>query len=300
MNMKNNIAGLLAVVLLAAGCHTAKQSSVNLPAFDKEGHRGGRGLMPENTIPAMIKGLDMGVTTLEMDAHITKDRQVILSHDPYFNPAITTLPDGGFIAPADAKKHLIYQMTYEEILKYDVGLKPYPAFPQQERLKAVKPLLSEVIANADAYAQLKQRPLPFYNIETKSNPATDNVNHPAPQEFVDLLMAVIKEKKTEERTIIQSFDPRTLQVLHKDYPGIKTALLIEGNDKRTLKAQLEQLGFTPTIYSPMYNLVTPALLKECHRKKMKVVPWTVNDKKEIERLTAMGVDGIITDYPNLF
>jgi len=299
MTTKKARLGLLAVLFAAAGCHTAKHA-MNLPAFDKEGHRGARGLMPENTIPAMLKGLDLGVTTLEMDAMITKDRKVILSHDPYFNPAITTLPDGGFIAPQDAKKYAIFQMTYEEVQKYDVGIKPYATFPQQERVKATKPLLSEVIANADAYAQLKQRPLPFYNIETKSNPATDNTNHPAPDEFVDLLMAVIKEKKIEDRVIIQSFDPRTLQVLHKRYPGIKTALLIEGFDKRTLKVQLQQLGFTPTIYSPAYNLVNAALLQDCHHKKMKVVPWTVNDKKEIDRLTAMGVDGIITDYPNLF
>ncbi|MBS1563644.1 MAG: glycerophosphodiester phosphodiesterase [Bacteroidetes bacterium] len=291
---------VLTSIVLASACHTIKQATVNLPAFDTEGHRGGRGLAPENTIPAMLKGLDAGVTTLEMDAMITKDRKVILSHDPFFNPAITTLPDGGFIPPADAKKYVIFQMDYADVQKYDVGLKPYPAFPQQERVKASKPLLGEVIAQADAYARQKQRPLPFYNIETKSNPATDGVNHPGPDEYVDLIMAVIKEKKVEERVIIQSFDPRTLQSLHKRYPDIKTALLIEGNDKRALATQVEQLGFTPTIYSPFFSLVNPALLKECHHLKMKVVPWTVNDKKEIDRLRGLGVDGIISDYPNLF
>jgi len=299
MNIKKVPGAIGVVFILAAGCHTAKQAAVNLPAFDKEGHRGSRGLMPENTIPAMLKGLDLGVTTLEMDAMITKDRKVILSHDPYFNPAITTLPDGGSIPPQDAPKYIIYQMGYDEIQRYDVGLKPYPAFPKQQRIKAVKPLLSEVIANADAYAQGKQRPLPFYNIETKSRPATDGINHPAPQEYVDLLMGVIKEARIEERVIIQSFDPRTLQVVHSRYPGIKTALLIENFDKRPLEEQLQQLGFIPTIYSPAYTLVTPALLTGCHHKKMKVVPWTVNDKKEIERLKGMGVDGIITDYPDL-
>jgi len=191
-------------------------------------------------------------------------------------------------------------MTFEETQQYDVGLKPYPRFPKQQRIKATKPLLSEVIANADAYATLKGWPLPFYNIETKSKPATDGINHPAPQEYVDLLMAVIKEKKIEDRAIIQSFDPRTLQIVHSQYPGIKTALLIEDFDKRPLKEQLQQLGFTPTIYSPAYSLVTATLLLDCHRKKMKVIPWTVDDKKEIERLKGMGVDGIITDYPDLF
>ena len=273
---------------------------MNLPAFDKEGHRGCRGLMPENTLPAMLKALDLGVTTLEMDAMVTKDRKVILSHDPYFNPDITTKPDGSFFTAKEEKQYTIFNMTLEETQLYDVGLKPYARFPKQQRIAATKPLLSEVIANADAYALLKQRPLPFYNIETKSKEGTDGINHPAPQEYVDLLMAIVKEKKVGERVIIQSFDPRTLQVVHHDQPGIKTALLIEDFDKRTLKDQLQQLGFTPTIYSPAYSLVTPALISDCHRKKIKVIPWTVDDKKEIDRLTHLGVDGIITDYPDLF
>ena len=300
MRKKREYTELAIVLLLVAGCHTAKLATMNLPAFDKEGHRGARGLMPENTVPAMLKGLDMGVTTLEMDAMITKDRKVILSHDPYFNHDITTRPDGSFIPESEEKKYVIFGMTYDETQQYDVGLKPYPRFPRQERLKATKPLLSEVIANVDAYAKLKGWPLPFYNIETKSKPATDGINHPAPQEYVDLLMAVIKENKIEDRAIIQSFDPRTLQIVHSQYPGIKTALLIEDFDKRPLKEQLQELGFSPTIYSPAYSLVTATLLLDCHRKKMKVVPWTVDDKKEMERLTKMGVDGIITDYPDLF
>ena len=113
-------------------------------------------------------------------------------------------------------------------------------------------------------------------------------------------MTVIKEAKIENRAIIQSFDPRTLQIVHNQYPGIKTALLIEDFDKRPLKKQLQELGFTPTIYSPAYSLVTATLLLDCHRKKMKVVPWTVDDKTTMNKLVGMGVDGIITDYPDLF
>jgi glycerophosphoryl diester phosphodiesterase len=126
------------------------------------------------------------------------------------------------------------------------------------------------------------------------------VFHPKPEEFVDLLVAVIKEKKIEERTIIQSFDFRTLQYLHQKYPGIKTAMLIEDFDKRTLDDQLKTLGFIPTIYSPAYSLVNEKLVKNCHQQNLKIIPWTVNDKNELEKLKAMGVDGIITDYPNLF
>lgn len=273
---------------------------MNLPLFDKEGHRGARGLMPENTIPAMMKGLDLGVTTLEMDAVITKDKQVILSHEPFFNHEITTRPGGGFIDEKEEKSFNIFTMTFAETQQYDVGIKPHPRFPQQEKIKASKPLLSEVIDNAEAYVLLKHLPKPFYNIETKSQPATDNVYHPAPDEFVTLLMNVILDKKVEDRVIIQSFDPRTLQIIHQKYPFMKTALLIEDFDKRGVEAQLAQLGFIPAIYSPAYSLVNESLLKACHQKKMKVIPWTVDDKKEIERLKQLGVDGIITDYPDLF
>jgi glycerophosphoryl diester phosphodiesterase len=121
-----------------------------------------------------------------------------------------------------------------------------------------------------------------------------------PAEFVELLMAVIKEKNIEDHVIIQSFDFRTLQYLHQKYPHIKTAMLIEDDDKRGLDEQLKALGFTPTFYSPHFSLVNADLLKKCHDKNIKVIPWTVNDKQQIDDLKKMGVDGIITDYPDLF
>jgi len=113
-------------------------------------------------------------------------------------------------------------------------------------------------------------------------------------------MAVIKEKGIEEQVIVQSFDFRTLQYLHQQYPAIKTAMLIEDADKRTLEQQVKALGFNPTIYSPAFELVDEKLIKKCHAKNIKIIPWTVNDKMKIEELKKMGVDGIITDYPNLF
>jgi glycerophosphoryl diester phosphodiesterase len=269
-------------------------------SFDKQGHRGCRGLMPENTIPAMIRALELGVTTLEMDAVITKDRQVLLSHEPFFNHEITTKPDGSYVSEAEEKSLNIFNFSYEEVRRYDVGMKPHPRFPRQQKLQAVKPLLSELIDTVESYSRrMKQAPV-FYNIETKSMRATDNVYHPTPEAFVDLLMKVIAEKKIEKRVIIQSFDFRTLQVMRKKYPGIQTAMLIEDYDKRTLAEQLKELEFTPSIYSPEQSLVTTELIKACHDKKMKIIPWTVNEKASIERLKSMGVDGIITDYPNLF
>ena len=299
--MKANCLLLLSSVIIF-GCTAShiKASAKKLPPFDKEGHRGSRGLMPENTVAAMLKAIDLSVTTLEMDAVITKDKQVLLSHDPFFNHDITTKPNGEYVQPAEEKSLIIYQMTYDETQRYDVGLKPYAHFPQQQRIKATKPLLSTVIDSVEAYCKAKHIAPVFYNIETKSNPATDDKYHPEPKEFVDLIMAVISAKKIDERVIIQSFDFRTLQYAHQQYPAIKTSMLIGAADKRTVEQQVKELGFTPTIYSPEYTLVTKELIEQCHQQNMKVIPWTVDDAATIQRLKALGVDGIITDYPNLF
>src|SRR5580765_1503590 len=135
------------------------------PAFDVEGHRGCRGLMPENTIPAMLKAIDLGVTTLEMDVVITKDNKVVVSHEPWFETEITTKPDGSFVNPVEAMQLNIYQMSYDEVLKYDVGMKPHPRFPQQQKMKVVKPLLSDLIDSVEAYLVKKNLPKVRYNIE---------------------------------------------------------------------------------------------------------------------------------------
>ena len=267
--------------------------------FDKQGHRGCRGLMPENTIPAMLKALDLGVTTLELDIVITKDKKVILSHEQWFGQEITTKPDGTYMGAREERKFNIYWMTYEQTKAFDVGMKPHPRFPQQQKIKVTKPLLADVIDSVNMAMMTRKRPFPYYNIETKTNPEFDGVFNPKPDEIVELLMAVIKEKGIEEQVIIQSFDFRTIQYLHQHYPAIKTAMLIEDVDKRSLAGQLKALGFIPTIYSPAYQLVNAELIKKCHSQKIKVIPWTVNDKETIDKLKAMGVDGLISDYPNL-
>ncbi len=274
--------------------------SVELPQFDKQGHRGSRGLMPENTIPAMLTAIDWGVTTLEMDAVISKDKKVVVSHDPFFNADITTTPDGKFLSKEEGAKLLLYAMNYDSIKKYDVGSKPHSSFPRQQKMAVYKPLLADLIHSTETYSKQKSRPPLWYNIETKTKPSGDGVQHPAPEEFVDLLIAVIKKEGIVDRTVIQSFDLRTLQVVHQKYSSIKTSLLIENTDKRNFDAQLKELGFVPTVYSPHYSMVTPALVKDCHNKGMKIIPWTVNTKEEIERIKSLGVDGIITDYPDLF
>ena len=293
------------IALIVMGCSNQKTFQTHPlgdggVVFDKQGHRGCRGLMPENTIPAMLKAIDLGVTTLELDVVITKDKKVILSHEQWFGQEITTKPDGTYMGEREERKYNIYWMTYEQTKTFDVGMKPHPRFPQQQKIKVTKPLLSDVIDSVNKDMMTRRRPFPYYNIETKTNPEFDGVFQPKPGEFVELLMAVIKEKQIEDHVIIQSFDFRTLQYLHQHYPSIKTAMLIEDFDKRSLDEQVKALGFTPTIYSPAYQLVNEKLLKNCHQQNMKVIPWTVNEKAKIEELKKMGVDGIITDYPNLF
>ena len=292
---------IIGVIIGFFSCNSTKMNQQNkMTQFDWQGHRGARGLVPENTIPAMIKAIDLGAVTLEMDAVITADKQVILSHEPFFNHEITTKPDGTAVSKAEEKQLNIYTMSYAATQRYDVGLKGNPRFPQQQKMAITKPLLLDVIEAADKYALSKNKPLPFYNIETKSQPSTDNQYHPSPKEFVDLLVAVIKHKKISDRVTVQSFDIRTLQYLHQQYPSIATVLLIEDYNKKTLNEQLQELGFTPTVYRPHYSLVNEAMVKDCKLKGMRLVPWTVNDLATMKNLRALGVNGIISDYPNLF
>ena len=296
--MKNNLALLIIIVFFSACGSTKNSATTRIASFDKQGHRGCRGLMPENTIPAMLKAVDLGVTTLETDIVFTSDNVAILSHEPFFNHEITTKPDGKFIDESEEKNYNIYKMSFAEVQRYDVGLKPHPRFPDQQKLKVSKPSLAAMIDSVEAYTSSKNAPKMFYNIETKTMPATDNSYHPAPAPFVDMLMKVINDKKIGDRVIIQSFDIRTLQYLHKHYPKMKTALLIEGSNRNSFRKQLTDLGFSPTIYSPEDVLVTDNLIKLCHQKKIKIIPWTVDERSKIESLKKMGVDGIISDYPN--
>ncbi len=268
--------------------------------FDYQGHRGCRGLMPENTIPAMLKAIDLGVTTLETDIVFTKDNIAILSHEPFFNHEITTRHDGKYVDVLEEKKLNIYKMTFAETQQYDVGFKEHSTFKKQQKLHVTKPSLAAMIDSAEAYTTTNNLPKIAYNIETKTTSATDKIYHPAPVAFVDMLMKVVLAKKIEDRVTIQSFDRRTLQYLHKKYPAIKTALLVEALDLNSFRKQIKDLGFTPTVYSPNQGLVNANLVSECHQRNIQVIPWTVNDKKEIAKFKKLGVDGIISDYPDLF
>ena len=268
--------------------------------IDWQGHRGCRGLYPENTIQAMLKAIDLGVSTLELDVVITKDKQVILSHEPFMSAEISTNPEGKTITASEEKTYNIYQLDYAAVQTWDVGLKPHPRFPQQEKTPAKKPLLADVIDAVEAYTRIHNLAPVQYNIETKSDPEGDDLFHPKPAEFVNLVLAVIHGKGIAPRTIIQSFDLRTIQLVQKQYPQIKTAFLVEETSAKDLNSQLKTLGFIPTIFSPAYQFVDQKLVDICHKKGMHVIVWTVNSLPEMQKMLDLGVDGIISDYPNLF
>ncbi len=269
--------------------------NIQFPAFYLEAHRGGRGLMPENTIPAMLNALDYDVNTLEMDIHITKDAEVVVTHDNTLNPDFILQQNGDEIL--EDKKHLIFKMDYAELKEFDVGSKYYVKFPDQQKLKTHIPRLADLIDSVQHQIKEKNLDQVFYNIEIKCSEKGDGILHPNPETFIQLLMKVIIDKNIAPYVIIQSFDKRTLQVLNQKYPDIRTAYLI--SNKKSFEENLIDLGFKPFIYSPDYKLVTQEFVQKCHHQKIKIIPWTVNTSEEIEKLKTLGVDGVITDYPNL-
>ncbi len=286
--------GIAAILLLTA----CKSSTIHQQEqFDIQGHRGCRGLMPENSLQGMTKAIDLGVTTLEMDAVITKDKKVILSHEPYMSSNICFDEKGKDIKKAKEKSFNIYQMTYEEVQQFDCMSKLNTQYPQQKKFIGSKPLLEEVISEVEDYVTEHQLPKIQYNIEIKSTYQTDDTFHPSPKEYAELLIDILKKERVLNRTIIQSFDFRALRAVYEIDPTIKTAQLTV--NQLSYKHNLQKLGFKPTIYSPYHLLVTEKMIAYLHEQKIKIIPWTVNKAERMEKLYNMGVDGIITDYPNL-
>lgn len=263
--------------------------------LDKQSHRGGRGLMPENTIAAMKNALDLG-TTLEMDLYITKDNQVILSHDAYISAIFALNPDGSPVTKEQAKGYRLVDMPYQDIVKFDVGSKGNPEFPRQKKMVAHIPLFAALIDSLEAYARAKQMPPPIYNPEAKIPGGIVDPDYR--ESVIKAIIEVVIAKKIEKRVIIQSFDIEILEYLHQNYPKIKTSYLVYvGRDD--WQGNLKKLSFKPYAYSPYYKQVNKEMVDQCHKDKIKVVTWTVNTKQEIEELKALGVDAIITDYPDL-
>ncbi|WP_179945477.1 glycerophosphodiester phosphodiesterase family protein [Spirosoma radiotolerans] len=293
------------LVLLVFMAHVTLIQSDSSP-FDLEGHRGCRGLMPENTIPAFLKAIDLGVTTLEMDVVISKDRQVVVSHEPYFNSAFSIAPNGVPVDKKEQKNLVLYEMDYDDIKGYDVGSNGNPAYPEQQKIKVYKPLLSEVIEQTEAYRKAKALPSFSYNIEIKSERSEYNKSQPEPEAFCDLVQAVLKKQllaKNIDPThiVIQSFDFAILNQWKKGmqagkYPTVRLSALVE--NLRSPEKNLNDLGFKPDIYSPHFRLISQDKITRLHQQGIKIIPWTVNQRDDMERLKSWGVDGLITDYPD--
>ena len=316
--MKKKITILVAGVLLANTVNAQQK-------IDVQGHRGGMALMPENTIAAMINGVKLGVKTLELDVVISADGKVVVSHDAYMSSDFMRKPDGSDISKEEERGMSLYKMTYDSIRRFDAGTKPHPRFPGQVKMKAYRPLLSDLIDSVEAYVKTNKLKPVYYNIETKISPAGDGIYNPTPDVFVKAMMEVINKKAISKRVTIQSFDVRTLQILHKTEPKLTLSLLAFGKsdalaklktqglsaeDEKKLKQSplfngaggleedLKKLGFVPNIYSPYYTTVDAEMVKKVHAKKMLILPWTVDEEKDMTALGQLGVDGIITNSPD--
>jgi glycerophosphoryl diester phosphodiesterase len=281
-------------------------------AFDLQAHRGGRGFAPENTLAAFRQAITLGVTTLELDLAITKDEQVVVSHDPWLNPDLVRL-DGkwlGGIGPT------IHSLEFSALRRYELGRikpdSPYARqFPMQRPVDGQRfPLLREVYEIAPPPTRL--------NIEIKTDPTRPD-DTPDPLHFTHLVVDQVKAAKAVDRTMIQSFDWRTLREVGKVAPEIATACLtIETRNSDTVRREdpmpsqwlggldlKGQGGSLPklakeagcTVWSPFWRNLTPETLAESHKLGLKVIPWTINEPAEMARLIDRKVDGLITDYP---
>jgi glycerophosphoryl diester phosphodiesterase len=313
--------GYLLICLIIWGMNTATAQST-ASAFDLQGHRGARGLLPENTLPAFEKAIELGVSTLELDVGVSKDGIVVISHDRALNPEITRDASGEYLkAPV-----LVNRLTLSELKTYDVGrinpASPYAQrFPEQQpidgtRMPALSTLFKQV-KSLDNKLGSKVR----FNIETKISPDqhTDTVS---PAVFARKLMDVIREHGMQSRVTVQSFDWRTLQIvqeLQKDVgKRVKTSCLtaqqawtnnitpVAGKKSWLGSVKAAEHADVPEMvkaagcdtWSPYFADINAALVKKAQSLGLIVMPWTVNEAKDLEAVIALGVDGLITDYPN--
>lgn len=310
-----------AACALACACAGTPATTIE-PAvatgFDLQAHRGGRGLRPENTLAAFSYALSLGVTTLELDCGVTKDGVVVVSHDRKLNPEHTRGADARFLEKTGPA---IYALTYAELRQYDVGsIRPgsdYAAkFPEQQAVDG-----EHIPRLADVYALVKKsgNSLVRFNVETKIDPLDPESTLP-PGPFAAEVVAVIRAAGMQSRSTIQSFDWRTLAAVRKIAPEIATVALTDQQpDEDTMEignpgasAWLGGLdvddyaGSVPRtvqaigamVWSPAALDLTDHSIAEAHALGLKVIPWTVNDPKDMERAAALGVDGLITDYPD--
>jgi glycerophosphoryl diester phosphodiesterase len=287
-------------------------------AIDLQGHRGARGLAPENTLPAFALALGLGVHTLEMDVGVTRDGVVVVSHDAALNPDLTRGPDGQFIA---TRGPAIANLSFDELQRFDVGrLRPGSAYaaryPAQAAVDGTRiPRLADVFALVRKSGNERVR----LSIETKLTPANDPPTL-APEPFARALIAAIREAGMAARCTVQSFDWRTLAIVQREAPEIATAYLSaqqSGLDNIgagrpdgsawTAGVQYRTHGSVPKmvqaaggrIWSPFHRDLDAAALAEAHALGLTVLAWTVNTPDDIERVLSLGVDGLISDRPDL-
>jgi glycerophosphoryl diester phosphodiesterase len=262
-------------------------------AFDLQGHRGARGLAPENTLPAFAAALSIGVTTLELDVGVTRDGVVVVHHDRTLNPDIARGPDGRWL---EQRGPAIHSLSYAELLRFDLGrLKPgsdyaRPFAAQQPVDGARAPKLAEVFALARKAGNDTVR----FNIETKTSPQAPDETLP-PAEFARALVAEIRKAGVAARSAIQSFDWRTLAVVQAEAPEIATVFL---TGRKFSDAPLKVRESGGRIWSPDFKMVDAAMFRQARALGLQVIVWTVNEPAQIAAMLDLGVDGIISDRPD--
>jgi len=248
------------------------------PRILVHGHRGARAIYPENTIPAFEYAIKIGADFLEMDVAVTKDNVLVISHDPHINPEICQGPHPGIA---------IHELTLAELREYDCGALKNPHFPKQQPVPGTRiPTLDEVLA-------LSHGNNVQFNIETKSFPDHPELT-PAPDVFARMLLDVIGKHKLESRSIVQSFDFRTLHSAKRLAPDIRLSALWEGDSRSFVDIAREG---DAGIISPLFKLATAEQVKAAHQAKIQVVPWTADTPADWQMLIDAGVDAIITDDP---
>lgn len=263
-----------------------------------QGHRGARAIYPENSLPAFEYAQRLGVDVLELDLAVSKDRKLVVSHEPWLSATICMDTTGQIINRNQEREWNLYEMTYEEISQANCGIKPHAAFPRQEKINTIKPLLSAVIEQTIAISNEIGAELPSFNIEIKSLPEGDDIFHPNPTVFSDLVYELIEQSDIAwDKVTIQSFDFRVLKYWNQKYPEVRLVALIE--NKKSVEENLADLGFRPYVYSPYFKLLNKSTVEYLQEGGMKVIPWTVNDEADLQRMMKMGVDGIISDDPKL-
>ncbi len=259
------------------------------------GHRGCRGLLPENTLPAFQHALALGVDALELDVIISQDHEVVVSHEPWLSAQLGRGPLGELIEPTRERDYNLYQLPYATIRQCAVGEWPHPDFPAQQPVPGYRPLLREVLAQAEAAGH----PAVRYSVEIKSSPEGDGLFHPAPPVFVGLVLAELQAASVLTRTTLLSFDPRVLRAARQVQPGLALCLLVE-EELPPVPTLFAGLGFEPAVFGPDFRLLSAAKVQAIRQTypALRLVPWTVNSPADLQLVLGWGVDGITTDYPD--